>query len=130
MNNIVSSDVPLYCETILDEKNVSISFCLSPEANSFLFEILKNGNQITKWLEQECGFSKFIPPQEDGWGFGKLFRPNDEKSVESGWTTWECLLPRKPDGHRLSEISSNIYQVALAMIIFGILDSRIYCPTC
>lgn len=119
MNNILFNDVPLFCEVIFDDKAVSISFCLCPKANDFLCEVLGGENRIADFL-RKGGYklSEFIQPNKKGWGFGKVFRLNNKKSIEEGWITWECVFPSTPGWQRLEEIAGSIWQLSMALSIF------------
>ena len=95
MDTITREIVPLYYETIFDEEAMSISFSLFSEANDFFLGIMNGKNPLSDYIRSQKILSPFVFPKGESWGFGNVFRMNNARSREEGWTTWECLLPRK-----------------------------------
>jgi hypothetical protein len=117
-SRITSEEVPLFYETIFDEKAMSIAFSLCPEASNYFLEMLEQTNCTIEYFESELKFSPFVFPKKNRWGFGGMFKLNNAKSIEDGWTTWECRLPRNPAPNKLKEISGSIYQFVDIMQLF------------
>jgi hypothetical protein len=116
---IILEEVPLYYEITFDDEAMSISFSLCPEANDYFLEMLKRKNPMTDWLRFQKDLSPFVFPNGESWGFGNVLRMNNFKSFESGWTTWECLLPWKAKQKELYDISGSISQLIDSIQLFS-----------
>ncbi len=117
-SRIIREEVPLFYEIIFDETAMSILLSLCPEASGYFMKMLEQTNRIVEYFESKEKFSQFVFPKEGSWGFGGVFKMNNSKSIEKGWTTWECLLPRKTSHSKLNEIAGNIYQFISLMQLF------------
>lgn len=115
---VTSKRVPLSHEIIFDEEAMSILFSLCPEANNYFLEMLGRENLMTNYLKSQRELSLFVFPNEKSWGFGDVFKVNNSKSIESGWITWECQLPRKATSKNMNDIAGSIYQLTNVMQLF------------
>ena len=106
--NSLYEKVPLFYELLFDEKDMSISFSLHPEANRYFVELLGLESRMTNYLKSQKDYSPFIFPIGEEWGFGGVFKLNNSKAVEGGWPTWECRLPKKAKHNQLNNISGSI----------------------
>ncbi|KKQ46139.1 MAG: hypothetical protein US63_C0006G0016 [Candidatus Moranbacteria bacterium GW2011_GWC2_37_8] len=116
MRHIIFNDIPHTHEIIINEETATISFSLRPDLNQFVKELLCGTNRHADYFEKECGFSKFIPPSESSWGYGKVLSLVD--SPGNSWITWECKLPYKPSWKKQDEISASISDLTTVISLF------------
>lgn len=122
MKHMIFNDVPHTHEITINEDAISISFSLRPDLNEFVKKLLGGTNRHAEFYEKECGLSKYIPPNESTWGYGKIFKLELKKVSDNSWVTWECKLPQKPDWKKLDEISASISDLAIAISLFDPMD--------
>lgn len=118
-NRIAWEKTPLFYEMIFDEKKMSISFSLCPKANDYFVDLMGRDSPMNRDHKSQHELSPFVFPVDDSWGFGNVFRRNKARSVETGWITWECLIPFKATSKDLGNISGSIQCLASLMELFG-----------